>query len=148
MDVKIAGHVVDVKDAGCKFRQCFSVGVDKGLYVPGRGYVKYHEKPRFVCQTRMLRGCPTAALCVFCRVALVENGACDCPIARKVNIYVQMVVKARGSKRKDACQRAAQGFRGAYAALAEKQRADAAAGAAQGVSTAQAEHRSDCAATP
>lgn len=52
------GRKVDVVDSDCEFRPCFWFGIDKGAFVPGRGYTNYHAKPRPVCFQRHLHGCP------------------------------------------------------------------------------------------
>jgi len=49
-------------DKLCKYRKCLHKGEDKGSYTVGRGYTSYYDKPRYVCVTRMLRGCPDGIL--------------------------------------------------------------------------------------
>jgi len=44
-------------DALCEFRDCLQKGEDKGTYTIGRGYTSYRKEPRYVCVTRMNRGC-------------------------------------------------------------------------------------------
>lgn len=78
MEVKINGKRVDVVDAACAERTCFQLGVDKGTFVPGRGYTRYHKEPRWVCQRRMLHGCPTWHQCPHCHHGLVEDALCRC----------------------------------------------------------------------
>ncbi len=73
MKVKIKGKKVDVLDADCRTRSCLTLGQDKGTFVPGRGYTKYHEKPEWVCLRRMLHGCPSAGACPNCHQAFVEG---------------------------------------------------------------------------
>jgi len=129
MEVKINGRKVDVKDAFCKTRTCFVLGLDKGVYTPGRGYTQYHAQPRWVCQRRMLSGCPTVACCAFCRTSLVENGHCDCEQARKLYHATLQFLKAITQKKtfsaleaeKRADFRAAtERFRDAYQAVAAR----------------------------
>lgn len=64
---------VEVRDAACRKRSCFSLGQDKGTFVQGRGYVSYHARPRWVCGTRHLHGCPIAWVCPVCRTCQVEG---------------------------------------------------------------------------
>lgn len=71
--VKVDGHSVDVVDEDCAQRPCFVLGFDKGAFTPGVGYTRYHDKPRPVCWTRHLNGCPTAGahlICGDCRAQL------------------------------------------------------------------------------
>lgn len=85
MLVTIGGRKVEVLDKGCRKRECFSLGFDKGSFAAGRGYTSYHrdkrgrvvEKP--VCGTRHYRGCPTNSVCPVCRGSSVEptGTACD-----------------------------------------------------------------------
>ena len=49
---------VDVCDKDCPSRKCFSLGQNKGPYTPGKGYTSYYDKPKWVCMTRHLYGCP------------------------------------------------------------------------------------------
>jgi hypothetical protein len=42
----------------CADRVCYQPMQDKGAFVQGRGYVRYYDKPRWVCQTNHLWGCP------------------------------------------------------------------------------------------
>ena len=82
--VKIGGRRVDVLNAGCAERPCFSLFFDKGTYSQGRGYTSYHtdargkrvERP--VCGTRHLRGCPAASVCPVCRRASVDGLGARC----------------------------------------------------------------------
>jgi hypothetical protein len=64
---------IDVVDRRCFKRSCYALGFDKGTFVQGRGYTSYYDKPRKVCQTRHLHGCPIVAVCRHCRACLVEN---------------------------------------------------------------------------
>jgi hypothetical protein len=67
MIIKIGKHNVDVSDRECSKVKCFQLGQDKGSFTPGRGYTSYHKKPRWVCMTRHVHGCPTAGVCLDCR---------------------------------------------------------------------------------
>jgi hypothetical protein len=74
--MKIKG--VQVKDRACFKRACYRLGFDRGVFVQGRGYVKYHDAPIKVCATRHLYGCPVNSVCSECRTASVEtSGQCD-----------------------------------------------------------------------
>jgi hypothetical protein len=73
VNIKHDGQSVDVKDARCATRSCLRVGVDHGVFAAGRGYTRYHDKPRFVCMTRHLHGCPQAGVCEACRSVCVEG---------------------------------------------------------------------------
>ena len=80
MKVKIGREQVEVLDRLCAKRSCFVRGEDKGTFVQGRGYTSYYDKPRIVCWTRHLRGCPTAFICPApdCRLCHVEQStACS-----------------------------------------------------------------------
>lgn len=46
-------------DLLCEWRHCFSKGFDRGIFVPGKGYSHYFDKPKLICTFRMLNGCPT-----------------------------------------------------------------------------------------
>jgi hypothetical protein len=140
MEVKIGDKKVEVLDHLCKTRSCFVLGVDKGTFVPGRGYTSYHAKQRWCCQQRMLHGCPHTANCVFCRVSLVENGHCHCEQARKLyHAHIQFLKAIGRSRTYSALQaedRASlnsgkQRFRDAYQAVAQARADDAAERAAQ-----------------
>jgi len=48
----------DVLDVLCPCRPCFSIGLDRGPYTPGRGYTATPKVQRYVCNTRHIRGCP------------------------------------------------------------------------------------------
>ena len=52
------GRDAAVRDDGCEFRRCLSVGEDKGAFSPGRGYTTYYKKPKLVCFARHNHGCP------------------------------------------------------------------------------------------
>ncbi len=71
MIVRIGKQDVDVLDRLCKDRPCLQVGQDKGAYTPGVGYTNYHAKPRLVCWTRFIDGCPTPSVCPVCRTLSV-----------------------------------------------------------------------------
>ena len=45
-------------DSKCWGRECMRPGEDKGSFSIGRGYTQYWDKPRLVCLTRHLQGCP------------------------------------------------------------------------------------------
>lgn len=77
MMVKIGELRVDVLDAQCPERPCYSLGFDKGHYVKGRGYIHYHDKERPVCMTRHLHGCPPAGVCLTCKSMFV-HGTTQC----------------------------------------------------------------------
>ena len=65
---KIGKHRVDVSSQHCSDQlPCFQLGFDKGTFVSGRGYTKYHKKPLPVCWTRQMHGCPDAGICADCR---------------------------------------------------------------------------------
>lgn len=65
---RIGSHQVDVASAGCgPDLPCYALGFDKGTFVQGRGYTRYHAKERPVCGTRHLHGCPRAVLCRDCQ---------------------------------------------------------------------------------
>ena len=84
MIVRIGKLLVNVLDAACPSRECYSLGFDKGSYTQGRGYTSYRtdakgrrvEHP--VCMTRHLRGCPINSVCSTCRLCSVEavGGTC------------------------------------------------------------------------
>ena len=88
--IQHSGYAVDVFDKDCGSRSCFGLGFDKGTFVQGRGYTSYHAKPRPVCMTRHLNGCPhrsdvAEATCGRCHKNLgrVTNGeplpeSCPC----------------------------------------------------------------------
>lgn len=63
MMVRIGEAPVDVVDAICARRPCYQFGFDKGAFVQGRGYVRYHKTALRVCQTRHLHGCPEDWVC-------------------------------------------------------------------------------------
>jgi hypothetical protein len=69
--------MVDVSYKSCPKKSCFRIGEDKGLFVQGRGYVKYHDKVRLVCFQRHLHGCPTASVCRVCRTCSPEGETCQ-----------------------------------------------------------------------
>ena len=50
--------LVDVRVEECPKLNCYQLGQDKGTYSPGRGYTSYYKKPKWVCMTRHLHGCP------------------------------------------------------------------------------------------
>ena len=81
MIIKIGEHHVDVLDAKCKGRSCYALGFDKGVYVKGRGYIHYHDKPLPVCWTRHISGCPVHSVCPECRTTQVE-GVSECDKCR------------------------------------------------------------------
>ena len=118
--IKIQGQQVDVVDADCEFRPCFLLGLDKGSFVPGRGYTHYHAKPRPVCFRRHLSGCPhqegvyeatpcpscdgAGGDCVVCRglgewrtaVKLDPSPCCDAPSVRRVRgAYLPLTQRCR-----------------------------------------------------
>jgi len=78
MRVNIHGMNVDVLDADCASRECLSVGADKGTFAPGRGYTSYHAKPRAVCMTRHLHGCPARSICPDCRTVSARGPGWRC----------------------------------------------------------------------
>jgi len=45
-------------DHHCWSRACMRPGEDKGSFQQGRGYTTYHGRPKPVCLTRHLHGCP------------------------------------------------------------------------------------------
>jgi hypothetical protein len=67
---------VDVSYKTCPKKSCFRIGEDKGTFVQGRGYVRYHEKVRLVCFWRHLHGCPTASVCRVCHTSYPEGEIC------------------------------------------------------------------------
>jgi len=72
---------VEVSYKTCPNKSCFQIGEDKGTFVQGRGYVKYHDKVRLVCFRRHLHGCPTASVCRICHTSYPEGEVCtkvDC----------------------------------------------------------------------
>ena len=64
---------VDTCDSECGKRECLHVGQDKGSFTPGRGYTSYHDKPRWVCETRHHHGCPEAGVCLNCKTTFVPG---------------------------------------------------------------------------
>ncbi len=78
MTADIDGQEVDVFDKRCADRECFHFGYDQGSFAQGRGYTSYHNKPRAVCMTRHLRGCPTGSVCPVCRGAQVDGPGSPC----------------------------------------------------------------------
>jgi hypothetical protein len=60
------GQTVDVIDADCEFRPCFTFGHDKGPYAVGRGYTRPETPWRPVCNTRHLGGCPHVGVHLKC----------------------------------------------------------------------------------
>jgi hypothetical protein len=75
MNVKINGRLVDVVDKVCAVRSCFVLGQDKGAFVQGRGYVRYNDKPEWVCFRRHIYGCPCPLVCPACNAAHAELSA-------------------------------------------------------------------------
>lgn len=73
MKVKIGSLRVDVLDKKCSTRACYALGFDRGTFVPGRGYTRYYDKPKPVCWTRNLHGCPSTGVCPSCRTLQVEG---------------------------------------------------------------------------
>lgn len=69
--------MVEVSRKSCPQKSCFWIGEDKGTFVQGRGYVRYHDKVRMVCMRRHLYGCPTASICRFCHSAFPEGEVCE-----------------------------------------------------------------------
>lgn len=88
MLVRIGKIHVDVADAKCPKRDCYSLGFDKGSFTPGRGYTRYHEKEKPVCGHRLYHGCPTNSVCPVCRGASVEppGTPCDRPKCEGIRI--------------------------------------------------------------
>ena len=78
MIVKIGGRAVDVAGKDCEQRLCFSLGFDRGSFSQGRGYTSYHKKPRPVCMTRHLHGCPSNSVCPVCRISSVDVPGSKC----------------------------------------------------------------------
>jgi hypothetical protein len=76
MLIKIDGRTVDVLDEKCAKRPCFWLGFNKGTFVQGRGYTKYHAKERPVCWQRHMSGCPTHTVCDECNTAYVDAAIC------------------------------------------------------------------------
>lgn len=68
---------VDVSYKTCPSKSCFRIGEDKGTFVQGKGYVKYHDKVRLVCWQRHIDGCPTTSICRFCHTMFPEGEVCD-----------------------------------------------------------------------
>ena len=84
MLVTIKRKRVDVVDRDCAKRPCFSLGVDKGTFVPGRGYTSYHKKQHWVCWQRHMTGCPHPSVCPQCRsaalIGVTECRWCKVPV--------------------------------------------------------------------
>jgi hypothetical protein len=59
MLVRIGKHNVEVLDEDCRYRPCFTLGFDKGPFVPGVGYTNPRLTPQPCCFQRHLNGCPT-----------------------------------------------------------------------------------------
>ena len=84
MKIKHDGLTVDVVDAKCFDRPCYRLGFDKGSFVQGRGYTKYHRDAKGktveypVCYTRYLHGCPTNSGCPLCHSASVSQPGEPC----------------------------------------------------------------------
>jgi hypothetical protein len=79
MEIKIKGKFVDVLDNLCRERKCFSLFLDKGIFVVGRGYLSSHKKPKWVCGTRHLQGCPDVYYCRQCKTVHPEKtDKCTC----------------------------------------------------------------------
>lgn len=66
-NIRVCDKNVDVSHPACRDQECFVLFADKGTFAPGRGYTSYHDKPRWVCGTRHLHGCPDAGVCRQCR---------------------------------------------------------------------------------
>jgi hypothetical protein len=69
---------VDVLDKECAGRRCFRFGYDKGSYTPGVGYTNYHTKPKPVCLTRHVDGCPLISICPRCKTCSVHPAGMKC----------------------------------------------------------------------
>ena len=41
----------------CRFRSCFHKVENKGIYAPGKGYISYFDKPKYICKTQDENGC-------------------------------------------------------------------------------------------
>lgn len=55
-------------DTFCEWRSCLHKAINRGPYVPGRGYTSYYEKPVYCCMTRAQHGCPDGERDTFKRV--------------------------------------------------------------------------------
>jgi len=90
---RIGKNNVDVAYAACgPDLECYALGFDQGTFAQGRGYTSYHAKPRPVCMRRHLRGCPTAAVCLDCNLALAPGaivGAAKCGQCQSTNLRVE-----------------------------------------------------------
>lgn len=60
------GSRVDVIDADCEFRPCFTFGFDKGPFTQGVGYTRPETPQQPVCNTRHLHGCPHVGAHIKC----------------------------------------------------------------------------------
>ena len=79
MLVRVGKHRVDVCDDECPKRPCFWLGFHKGTYVKGRGYTSHYKKPRPVCWTRHIRGCPENSICPRCDTVFPNEPGTRCP---------------------------------------------------------------------
>ena len=67
---RIKGKSVDVCERACAKLPCLWLFENKGSFTPGVGYTAYFAKPKWVCGTRHLRGCPTTCACLDCHRAI------------------------------------------------------------------------------
>lgn len=89
--IKVGKYNVDVANFNCNSElECFQLGFDKGTFVQGRGYVKYHKKEKPVCQTRHIHGCPRVGVCLDCRSVISPSTALAgiCSWCRGTNIQL------------------------------------------------------------
>jgi hypothetical protein len=73
MKVQIKDKFVDVLDNICRERKCFCLFPDKGIFKTGREYISYRKKPKWVCGTRYLQGCPDVYYCRQCKTTHPEK---------------------------------------------------------------------------
>jgi hypothetical protein len=84
MLVKVGKLKVSVADRECPNRPCYHLGFDKGTFVQGRGYTKYHRDAKGntveypICFTRHLHGCPINSICPGCHSASVSEPGKPC----------------------------------------------------------------------
>ena len=78
MHVRVDKHDVDVVDRECPQRPCFRLGMNHGTFCQGRGYTSYFTKPKAVCWTRHMRGCPTNSICPVCRTVSAREPGRPC----------------------------------------------------------------------
>jgi len=77
MEIKVDGRKVSVASSRCKDCSCLSPMPDKGPFTQGLGYTSYYKKPKWVCRTRHLHGCPLTRTCPHCNTGAVPSSDPD-----------------------------------------------------------------------